>query len=124
MSRKNPGLFEEYNQIIVEQSSPGIMSDVDPDKPVEIGHVIFLPHHSVIRGDKQTTKVRIVSNTSVKSAGPVLNDCPPTGPSLLADIPDVLMRFRYHRVALAADIVKAFLMVRIKEASQDVLRFL
>ena len=34
------------------------------------------------------------------------------------------MRFRYHRVALAADIVKAFLMVRIKEASQDVLRFL
>ena len=60
MSRKNPGLFEEYNQIIVEQSSPGIMSDVDPDKPVEIGHVIFLLHHSVIRGDKQTTKVRIV----------------------------------------------------------------
>ena len=124
MSGKNPGLFEEYNQIIVEQSSPGIMSDVDPDKPVEIGHVIFLPHHSVIRGDKQTTKVRIVYNTSVKSAGPVLNDCPPAGPSLLADIPDVLMRFRYHRVALAADIVKAFLMVRIKEASQDVLRFL
>ena len=54
----------------------------------------------------------------------MLNDCLPAGPSLLADIPDVLMRFRYHRVALAADIVKAFLMVRIKEASQDVLRFL
>ena len=124
MSRKNPGLFEEYSQIIVEQSSPGIMSDVDPDKPVEIGHVIFLPHHPVIRGDKQTTKVRIVYGASVKSAGPVLNDCLPAGPSLLTDIPDVLMRCRYHRVALAADIVKAFLMVRIKEADQDVLRFL
>ena len=54
----------------------------------------------------------------------MLNDCLPAGPSLLADIPDVLMRFRYHRVALAADIVKAFLVVRIKEADQDVLRFL
>ena len=102
MSRKNPGLFEEYNQIIVEQSSLGIMSDVDPDKPVEIGHLIFLPHHSV----------RIVYDASVKSAGPVMNDCPPVGPSLLTDIPDVLMRFRYHGVALAADFVKAFLMVR------------
>ena len=39
--RKNPGLFEEYNRIIVEQSSPGIIFDVDPDKPVEIGHRII-----------------------------------------------------------------------------------
>ena len=110
--RKNPGLFEEYNRIIVEQSSPGIIFDVDPDKPVEIGHVIFLPHHPVIRGDKQATEVRIVYDASVKSTGPVLNDCLPSGPSLLSDIPDVLMRFRYHRVALAADIVKPFLVVR------------
>ena len=54
----------------------------------------------------------------------MLNDCLPAGPSVFSDIPDVLMRFRYHRVALAADIVKAFLVVRIKEADQDVLRFL
>ena len=117
-------MFEEYNHIIVEQSSPRIISDVDPHKPVEIGHVIFLLHHPVIRGDKQTTKVRIVYDASVKSTGPVLNDCLPAGPSLLSDIPDVLMRFRYHRVALAADIVKAFLVVRMKEADQDVLRSL
>ena len=50
--RKNPGLFEEYNHIIVEQSSPRIISDVDPHKPVEISHVIFLLHHPVIRRDK------------------------------------------------------------------------
>ena len=74
--------------------------------------LFFLPHHPVIRGDKQATEVRIVYDASVKSTGPVLNDCLPSGPSLLSDIPDVLMRFRYHRVALAADIVKAFLVVR------------
>ena len=98
------------------------MSDVDPEKTVEIGHLIFLPHHPVIRGDKQTTKVRIIYDASAKSAGPVLNDCLPAGPSLLTDIPDVLMRFRYHRVALAADFVKS--LPNGPEADQDVLRFL
>lgn len=34
------------------------------------------------------------------------------------------MRSRYHRVALAADIEKAFPMVQIKEADLDVMRFL
>ena len=53
--RKNRGLFEEYNRIIEEQSSQGIISDVDLDIPVEVGHVHYLPHHPVVREDKQTT---------------------------------------------------------------------
>ena len=52
--RKNPGLFEEYNRIIEEQFSRGIISDdVDPDIPVELGHVHYLPHHPVVREDVQ-----------------------------------------------------------------------
>ena len=34
------------------------------------------------------------------------------------------MRFRYHRIALSADIEKAFLMVGVAEPDRDVLRFL
>ena len=34
------------------------------------------------------------------------------------------MRFRYHPVALAPDIEKAFIRVQIKEADRDILRFL
>ena len=34
------------------------------------------------------------------------------------------MCFRYHRVALSADIAKAFLMVGVAEPDRDVLRFL
>ena len=56
----------------------------------------------IVREDKQTTKVRIVYDVPGKSTGPALNDCPHAGPSLLSDISNVLMRFRYHRVALAA----------------------
>ena len=113
--RKNLGLFEEYNRIIEEQSSRGIISDVDPGIPVEVGHVHYLPHHRVAREGKLTTKMSIVHDASAKS----------TTPSLLSDIPDVLMRFRYHRVTLTADIEKAFRMVQIKELSErDFLRFL
>ena len=52
------------------------------------------------------------------------SDCLHAGPSLLSEIPDVLMRFRYHPVALAPDIEKAFIRVQIKEADRDILRFL
>ena len=105
----NPELFAEYNRIIEEQSSQGIISDVDPHALVQVGHLHYLPHHPVVREDKQTTKIRIVYDASAKSTGPSLNDCLHAGPSLTSEIPDVLMRFRYHRVALVADIEKAFL---------------
>ena len=122
--RGNPKLFAEYNRIIEEQSLQGIISDVDPHAPVQVGRLHYLPHHPVVREDKQTTKVRIVYDASAKSTGPSLNDCLHAGPSLISDIPDVLMRFRYHQIALAADIEKAFLMVQVAKADRDVLRFL
>ena len=122
--RGNPKLFAEYNRIIEEQSLQGIISDVDPHAPVQVGRLHYLPHHPVVREDKQTTKVRIVYDASAKPTGPSLNDCLHAGPSLISDIPDVLMRFRYHQIALAADIEKAFLMVQVAKADRDVLRFL
>ena len=122
--RGNPELFAEYSRIIDEQSSQEIISDVDANAPVQVGRLHYLAHHPVVREDKQTTKVRIVYDASAKSTGPSLNDCLQTGPSLTSEIPDVLMRFRYHQVALVADIEKAFLMVQVAEADRDVLRFL
>ena len=102
--RRNPELhvLAEYNRIIEEQSLQGIISDVDPHAPVQVGRLHYLPHHPVVhvREDKQTTKVRIVYDASAKYTGPSLNDCLHAGPSLISDIPDVLMRFRYHQIAL------------------------
>ena len=122
--RRNPELLAEYSRIIDEQSSQEIISDVDPNAPVQVGRLHYLAHHPVVREDKQTTKVRIVYDASAKSSGPSLNDCLHAGPSLTSEIPDVLMRFRYHQVALVADIEKAFLMVQVANADRDVLRFL
>ena len=44
-----------------------------------------------------------------------------TVPSMIAD---VLVRSRWNRIAISADIEKAFLMISIQESHRDMLRFL
>ena len=55
---------------------------------------------------------------------PSINECLQTGPNLIPKLFDVLVRFRSHRIAVTADIEKAFLMISIIPADRDVLRFL
>ena len=45
-------------------------------------------------------------------------------PSLIKKILDILLRFRIHKVAVAADIKKAFLMIAMTEKDRDASRFL
>ena len=84
----------------------------------------YLPHYTIIRTDKQTTKLRIVYDASARDKGPSLNDCLFSGPKFDQNILDILLRFRTYKIALTADIEKAFLMVSIREADRDALRFL
>ena len=122
--RKDPVLLKEYDQIIREQERLGIVETVDSSQPTEVGKVHYLPHHPVIKRDKLTTKVRIVFDGSSRAQGPSLNSCLLAGPSLTPKIMDVLIRFRWYQVALAADIEKAFLMVSVAAHKRDCLRFL
>ena len=57
---KEPELIREYNQIIEEQLSKGIVEEVAAEKDNENEDVHYLPHHAVIRRDRETTKQRIV----------------------------------------------------------------
>lgn len=61
-----------------------------------------------------------------KSSGPSLNNSLYTGPKFDQKILDILLRFvlEISKVALTADIEKAFLMISVAEADCDVLRFL
>jgi len=81
--------------------------------------VHYLPHNAV----KETTKLRVIYDASSKSDGP-LNDCLHTGSKFEQRILDNLVRFHLHKVALTADIEKAFFMIAISERDRDVLRFL
>ena len=122
--RQEPRILKEYDAIIKEQLEKGIVEVVDNPWNSTSEKVHYIPHHAVFRNDKQTTKLRIVYDASSKTNGPSLNDCLYAGPAFGQSIFDIVLRFRVHKVALVADIEKAFLMVSIAEEDRDVLRFL
>ena len=115
----------EYNAVIQDQLRQGIVEEVTEHSQVHTeGKVHYLPHHAVIRQDKQTTKLRIVYDASARSEGVSLNDSLFSGPKFNQNILDIIVRFRTYRIALAADVEKAFLMVSVNSKDRDALRFL
>ena len=125
---KEPELIHEYDQIIADQISQGIVEKVSTEESEvkESEGVHYLPHHAVIRRDRETTKLRIVYDGSAKppERNHSLNDCLETGPNYTPQLFDTLVKFRWHKIGMTADIEKAFLMVGINEADKDMLRFL
>ena len=122
--RHNPDLLQSYNKVIREQIEGGIVEDA-PMSVSNPARLHYLPHHAVLRTDKETTKLRVVYDASAKTEGhPSLNDCLLTGPKFNQKILDILIRFRSHDIAVTADIEKAFLMVGVAEKDRDALRFL
>ena len=120
--KTNPKLLLEYDNIIQEQIMSGVVEPAN-DVLVPVGNVHYLPHREVVREDKNTTKVRVVYDASAKGPGTSLNDCLHTGPSLNTLIFDILIRFRVYKVAMIADIEKAFLNIAISPEHRDYLRF-
>ena len=121
--RRTPEILKEYDFIIRSQLKHQIV-EVVPEDEENASVIHYLPHHAVVRQDKNTTKVRVVYDASSKSIGPSLNQCLHVGPKYNQKINELLFRFRSYPIALVADIEKAFLMVSINPADRDVLRFL
>ena len=120
---KNLEILNEYNSVIQDQLSKGIIERVPTQDQGSTIH--YMPHHPVIRKERSTTKVRIVYDGSAKFNDSIsLNDCLQTGPNLIPKLFDVLIRFCNNRIALTADIEKAFLMIGINKSDRDILRFL
>jgi len=113
---------EEYDQIIQDQIQENIVESA-PEQPN--GREFYIPHKPVIRENADSTKLRIVYDASAKERAevPSLNDCLHAGPSLQNKLWSVLVRGRFHLVAVTADLQKAFLQVRIKKEDRDALRF-
>ena len=84
-----------------------------------------MPHHAVFRKDASATKTRVVFNASASQVGQKsLNDVLEQGPSLLPSlITGLLLRFRTKKIALQADIKKAFFTIAVNEEDRKYLRF-
>ena len=122
--KQDPSIMHEYDSIIKAQLQQGIVEKVEKPESGASTQVHYLPHHAIVRRDKETTKVRIVYDASAKSTGCSLNECLHKGPKFDQKILDILLRFRTYQTAVTADIEKAFLMVSVTEEDRDVLRFL
>ena len=83
-----------------------------------------MPHQPVIREDKETTKLRIVYDASSKMENASLNECLEVPEAFFTDMFAVLIRFRIYKVAVIADIEKAFLSIGMKEGDRNALRLL
>ena len=118
----NLELLKQHDDIVTTQKELDIVEEV---KSLGVkAEVHYLLHHSVIRDNKTTTKIRIIFGASSKETGPSLNECLQKGPQTTPLIFDILLHFCTFKIALSADIEKAFLQIAINEKDRDFLRFL
>ena len=112
---------EEYGNIIENYLEKGYIEKiVDWQVPC-----CYLPHHGVIKEDKETTKLRIVFDGSAKVGTSLsLNECLYKGPSLVSNLVSQLLRFRMSKFIIVADIQEAFLQVKLAESDRNFTRFL
>ncbi|XP_064475734.1 uncharacterized protein LOC135389629 [Ornithodoros turicata] len=122
--KRTEGLLLRYDGVIREYFNLGHAEVVDTDAESK-GPVYYMPHSAVIREDRATTKVRVVFDASSHAPQcPSLNECLDKGVNLNPDILQLLIRFRSFKIALTADIEKAFLQVQVREKDRDVFRYI
>lgn len=118
---KNKYLHQEYDRFMSEYLSLNHMEVVPPDELSRKSY--YLPHHAVIKSNSLTTKVRVVFDGSAPSkSGVCLNDIMARGPTVQPDLFSILLRFRVHKYAIAADIEKMYRQVYVARADCDLQR--
>ncbi|XP_045495961.1 uncharacterized protein LOC123694542 [Colias croceus] len=112
---KQPELAQQYRDFIHEYQQLNHMRRSTSNLPSEI----FLPHHSVLRQESTTTKLRVVFNASAKTTtGKSLNDIMCKGPNLQQDLQKLILKWRQFRYAYTADIEKMYRQIKIHEEDQ------
>ena len=118
-------LFDDYKNIFKDYVENKIIEEVPEDEIAkESGSVHYLPHRTVVRQDKETTKIRAVFDASCPYNGTSWNKCLYSGPNLLSKIFDILIHFRLNLIGILADIKQAFLNDEMSNDHKDFLRFL
>ncbi|XP_069988581.1 uncharacterized protein [Penaeus vannamei] len=114
----------ESENVFAGYEQEGIIEEVPSSEVVSSQPTYYMPHRPAVKGSSSSTKVRPVIHASATSySGISLNDCHESGPSLNPDLVKLLIRFRKWKVALTADITKAFLPICVRPEDRKVHRF-
>ena len=108
-------MYEAYLSVFRDQEREGIIERIQVD-PKKFRDYVWIPHRPVYKTEEQaTTKIRPVFNCSLKTNyGCSLNEAAYPGINLMADLLEMLLKFRVDKHVLLADIKKAFLMIKLQ----------
>ena len=98
-----------YEEIINQYLTKGYIRQMDTTK---VGS--FFARFPVVGTDKDTTKTRIVFDTSAKKVVISVNYLIHAGPKLQNDLFDVLIRCRRNPVAVVCDMTKMYLQIKLR----------
>ncbi|XP_046807533.1 uncharacterized protein LOC124420043 [Lucilia cuprina] len=112
---KNNEIEQMYHDFMKEYFDLGHMSIVDkiPDFPY-----YFIPHQCVLRPQSSTTKLRVVFDASCRTSTHV-SHLLMVGPTVQEELYSTLIRFRFHKYAITADIEKMYRQVLVGENDKN-----
>lgn len=120
---KNQKLKKDYTAVIEEYQKLNFLEEV-PEHETDTPSV-YLPHHAVIKEEKDTTKVRVVFDASTKGTKNIsLNNELLVGPQLQEDMRELIIRWRTHKICYVADIKQMYLQVMVQKTDADYQRIL
>ncbi|XP_055603757.1 uncharacterized protein LOC129751989 [Uranotaenia lowii] len=119
---RDSALKQQYFEFIQEYIDMGHMIEVKEESN-QLAY--YMPHHPVQKPDSTTTKLRVVFDASCRTtSGVSLNEALMVGPVVQDDLLSIVLRFRFRKIAIVADIAKMYRMVRMNPADQPLQRIL
>ncbi|GFT70580.1 DUF1758 domain-containing protein [Trichonephila clavipes] len=107
-------LYSEYCKVLKNYLDEGIIEKVTNLFIPTNNPVFYLPHQVIIKNESFTTKLRLVFDASAHEEKQLsLNDCLFHGVNLNPNILDLLISFRSNKIAVLADVEKAFLQISL-----------
>ncbi|KAJ0169346.1 hypothetical protein K1T71_015230 [Dendrolimus kikuchii] len=120
---KDIKLKEEYTRVLEEYITLNHLERVSDNEKYH--PAVYLPHHAVVREDKETSKVRVVFNASSKGSNNIsLNDELMVGPQMQEDMRSIIMRWRMQRYCFTADVQMMYRQILITREDTDYQRLL
>ena len=118
-------MLEKYNEIIQQQLKAGIIeiacsSEEYLSRDTVVTH--YLPHHLVVTNNGSSLKPRVVYEGCAKThpSKKSLNECLYRGPNMVANLCGMWLRFRMNRIAMIADIEKAYVQLQLAESDSEI----
>lgn len=94
------------------------------DDVVRGGIEFYIPHKTVVRENAQSTKMRIVNDTSARANAsvPSLNECREIGPPLQNQLYNLFIRNRFYPVTIAGDLKQALLQIHVRSLTLSLVK--